>query len=278
MKAVISASRRTDIPAFYLNWLIRVINSGGVKVQNPVYKKISAYVDMRAQSVEWIVLWSRNYAQFLKNRQFFSDYQLFFHFTILSHHRLLEKSNIPITNTIRQMEDLVNYYRPDHIIWRYDPIVCWRENDEIFTNYKSDDFNNLCRTFSSMGIRRCYFSFVTMYSKFKRRFQKKYPRLDLVSGQEKIFGNILADMREISDHYNIRLFSCCNDKLIGFNTYKGSCISGEILNELSAKNRVTQAKTPTREDCGCTKSIDIGDYLKQPCHFGCIYCYANPVL
>jgi len=278
MKTVISASRRTDIPAFYLNWLIQVIKSGGVKVQNPVYKKMSMHVDMRAQSVEWIVLWSRNYAHFLKKHLFFSDYQLFFHFTILSHHRLLEKRNLPMAEAISQMESLIRYYGYDHIIWRYDPIVCWCENKDIFTNYKKNDFDYLCRTFSSMGIRRCYFSFVTMYSKFKRRFEKKYPRLDLLSNREKIFRNVLNEMREISDHYNIRLYSCCNDHLIGLNTYKGSCISGNILNTLNDKNRVTEAKAPTREDCGCTKSIDIGDYLKHPCYFGCMYCYANPVL
>lgn len=278
MKTVISASRRTDIPAFYLNWFMQAIEAGEVHVRNPLYKKTITRVNLKAESVEWIVFWSRNYAQFLRNRSFFSDYQLFFHFTILSHHPLLEKSGLSMATAITQIENLVKYYGPDRIIWRYDPIVFWRENENIFTNYQQEDFRNLCRTFSSMGIRRCYFSYVTGYTKFKQRLRKKYPRFDLISGENILFKPVLREMREISDQYNIHLYSCCNDKLIGFNTQKGGCISGKVLNEISGKKRISEAKTPIRKDCGCTKSVDIGDYLKQPCYFGCIYCYANPVL
>lgn len=278
MKTVISASRRTDIPAFYLDRFIQSIKSGEIQVANPLYKKSFTQVDLRAESVEWIVFWSRNYKQFLKNRTFFSDYQLFFHFTIISHHRLLENGHLSLIHAIRQMEKLVHYYGPDRIIWRYDPIVFWKKNANYFTNYRKDEYSQLCATFSSMGIKRCYISFVTLYNKFRQRFKKKYPGLELVTENHKIFNNVLAEMRSISDRYTVNLYSCCNNKLIGFNTQQGSCISGNVLNSLSPEKRVSEAKAPTRPDCGCTKSIDIGDYIKQPCYYGCIYCYANPVL
>lgn len=84
-------------------------------------------------------------------------------------------------------------------------------------------------------------------------------------------------MKEVAAKNKIQLYSCCNDNLLDEDIVKGSCISGQLLNELSGKKSVSEAKNPSREDCGCTKSVDIGNYDQQPCYFGCIYCYANPV-
>jgi hypothetical protein len=277
MKTIISASRRTDIPAYYLAWFMDKIREGKVVVRNPFYKKQFKTVSLDPDKVEWIVFWSRNYHKFLKNQQFFSDFSLFFHFTIISHHPMLEKACIPLGELIRQMEKLVSYFGSERIIWRYDPIICWEKAKKSQSNYKKTEFMMLCREFSAMGINKCYFSYVTDYHKFKRRFSVQYPNQNILLKNESKFPHILQEMRKISAEYNMSMYSCCDDSLIGENTLKGSCISGKLLNELNGSKTVSEAKIPTREDCGCTRSIDIGDYVKQPCYFGCIYCYANPV-
>jgi hypothetical protein len=277
MKTVISASRRTDIPAYYLNWFMEKIREGEMIVQNPFYKKNYTRVDLRPESVDWIVFWSRNYSKFLRNRSFFQAYRLFFHFTILSHHPLLEKVKVRPEKSIKQMEDLVTHFGSGKIIWRYDPIVCWEDEGRIQSNYNFLEFELFCREFSTMGIKKCYFSYVTDYLKFRRRFIQKYPNLKILPVNQNSIFHILKEMRKISVEYGISLYSCCNDSLLGSNTSRGQCISGSLLNELAGQKTVSEAKTPTRSDCGCTRSIDIGNYLKQPCYFGCIYCYANPV-
>jgi len=277
MKTIISASRRTDIPAFYLSWFMQAIRDREVTVHNPIYRNLTTRVNLHPDKVAWIVFWSRNYAYFLKNRSVFSDYELYFHFTIVSHHPVLEKHSLQQRKTIKQMESLVKYYGPDRITWRYDPIVIWRDTDQIHCNYNSDNFKFLCEQFSGLGMRRCYFSIVTTYLKFRQRFKKKYPGSNLVSWQDEGMEHILKDMQDTAANNDIDLFSCCKDALIGNNVYKGRCISGHNLNQLNNNARVSEAKQPTREDCGCTRSIDIGDYIMQPCHYGCIYCYANPV-
>jgi len=277
MKNVISASRRTDLPAFYLDWFKEKINEGGVFVQNPIYKKKITHVDLNPEKVEWIVFWSRNYSKFLKNRSFFEEYHLFFHFTVISHHPLLEKVKQNSATAVKQMEDLVKHYGSDRVIWRYDPIVCWEDGRKINTNYNENIFKSYCQKFSDLGLKQCYFSYVTNYSKFNNRFKKKYPNLKILPGNNAEISPILEEMQEISAYFGIKLFSCCNDSLLGLNTEKGSCISGPLLNALTGIKVVSEAKTPTRGDCGCTRSIDIGDYIKHPCNFGCIYCYANPV-
>ncbi|MFC2088130.1 DUF1848 family protein, partial [Calditrichota bacterium] len=65
MKTIISASRRTDIPAFYLNWFMNAIKEKIIRVQNPFYKKNYISVDLSPSAVEWIVFWSRNYEKLL---------------------------------------------------------------------------------------------------------------------------------------------------------------------------------------------------------------------
>jgi len=277
MKTIISASRRTDIPAYYLKWFMDKIDEGEVSVQNPLYKKNVTRIDLTPESVEWIVFWSRNYNKFLKNRSFFEGYKLFFHFTILSHHTLLERMSIPRTTAIKQMESLVKYYGSDRIIWRYDPIICWEDDGKVLSNFNKLDFDIYCREFSDLGLNRCYFSYVTDYRKFKNRFRKKYPELKILPEIYVKIEETLKEMRRISAETGVVLYSCCNDAFLGPNTKKGRCISGSLLNELSGKKIVSEAKNPTREDCGCTRSVDIGNYIKHPCYYGCIYCYANPV-
>ena len=276
MKSVISASRRTDIPAFYLNWFMDAIKTGQVEVTNPFYKKNSHIVKLDPDHVQWIVFWSRNYAHFIRHKDFFKDYNLFFHFTILPK-SILEKSNLSIVQASDQIQILAECYGPDSIIWRYDPIVHWIENQTIVSNHDPKKFENLCRIISDFGIQRCYLSFVQSYQKVERRFAKKFPNWQILTMQLNDKLLILNHMIEISQKYSIVLYSCCNDILLkNPGIKKGHCIDGALLNVLDTSERISVAKTPSRKDCGCTRSIDIGDYLKQPCHYGCIYCYANP--
>ena len=276
MKTVISASRRTDIPAFYLEWFMDAIKNKSIQVQNPFYKNNFKTVDLSPSSVEWIVFWSRNYEKFLKKVHFFNQYNLFFHFTILSHHPVLEKTALPLNTALSQMEKLVAKYGADKIIWRYDPIVFWNESGSVQTNYNESEFIYLCMKMQSLGISRCYFSFVTNYKKFNMRFKTQYPDYT-IENNPSYNNNVLKSIKEVTKDYNIQLFSCCNDTLIDESIQKGSCISGKLLNTISGIKNVSEAKSPTRKDCGCTKSVDIGNYTQQPCYFGCIYCYANTV-
>lgn len=277
MKTIISASRRTDIPSFYLKWFIEAIKKRKLTVQNPFYKNKSHEVDLSPSTVQWIVFWSRNYSVFLKHRTVFDDYMLFFHFTINSHNNILEKKSIPIKKALQQTDKIAHIYGPERIIWRYDPIVIWMNGNTSETNFKKNDFSHLCSNMNKMGVAGCYFSFVSPYTKFLRRFNKMYPKLKIKNNQLELKNKILNEMLEIAYKNNISLFSCCNDSLIQEGVKKGRCISGKYLNQLCGEKIVSEAKSPTRKDCGCTRSIDIGDYVSQPCYFGCIYCYANPV-
>ncbi len=276
MKTVISASRRTDIPAFYLSWFKDAIRAGFVEVANPLYPAQIRTIDLTPHSVGWIVFWSRNYAPFLKEPDFFDAYHLFFHFTILPQSKL-EPVAIPWRTALRQMEILALRFGPERIIWRYDPLVFWNENGTMHSNHSPEKFKELCRTVGSFGVERCYTSFAFPYSKFTRRFKQAFPADSLINPEFPLQQTTLSQMAETAAAYGLQLYSCSNDTLLKIpGVKKGRCIDGNLLRQLEPDTKISTARTPTRTDCGCTKSIDIGNYRAQPCAFGCIYCYANP--
>ena len=277
MKTVISASRRTDIPAFYLDWFIEQIQQGYVDTTNPFNPLQKKRVSLLPQDAEWIVFWSRNYHHFIKKRAAFNNYNLFFHFTILPKSDF-EKSAIPLSSAINQLKALAELYGQERIIWRYDPLIYWREKGILQTNHHIQDFEFLCRDIAQTGVNRCYISFVHPYKKFTDRIHKKFHGRNIVSLTLRKKEEIIKRMIDISARYRIKLYSCSNDELLSIKGIeKGHCINGRELNLFTEKKLVSEAKSPSRPGCGCTKAIDIGSYIQHPCYFGCIYCYANPL-
>lgn len=277
MKTVISASRRTDIPAFYLDWFIDCVREGMVRVANPFNRTQVRQVSLSPDDVAWIVFWSRNYSHFLKKKDLFRDYELFFHFTILSGSEL-EKASPPPGRTLDQLKRLAGFYGGERVIWRYDPIVFWRDDGGVQSNFNLSDFDKIARIAAAAGVRRCYTSFAHPYKKFLTRFTQKFPEKQVVYPDFEKKSVLTKSMVEVLTAHGLDLYACCNDDLLRMaKVRKGHCIDGPLLNNLVPTEKVSVAAHASRDQCGCSRSIDVGDYLRQPCNFGCIYCYANPL-
>lgn len=57
---IISASRRTDIPAFYADWIVQRVREGYCEVPNPVRPSQVSRISLRVADVDAIVFWTRN--------------------------------------------------------------------------------------------------------------------------------------------------------------------------------------------------------------------------
>lgn len=57
---VITASVRTDIPAFYSEWFIKQIHQGYVHVPNPFYPGKIKHISLRKENVDAIIFWTKN--------------------------------------------------------------------------------------------------------------------------------------------------------------------------------------------------------------------------
>ncbi len=124
-------------------------------------------------------------------------------------------------------------------------------------------------------MERCYFSFVTEYNKVKRNFEEFQKSKDLtITDRSADFKIELAnELAAIAGRFGIEMFSCCGDNLIGERIKKAHCIDGSIIESLFFPEGLQYSQKPTRKDCGCTESTDIGTY--DTCPHGCVYCYAN---
>lgn len=279
MKRVISASRRTDLVAFFPEWLSSVLEAETARVFGP--SGHSYTVDLSPQRVHTIVLWSKNFSKLIHNAYHLWDLlwkydQLYFHFTITGLGGSFVELTVPPPDVaLSQLEALVGIAGiPDRISVRFDPIVYWEEEGKIWTNLHF--FEALAPKISQRGIKDVRISFAQWYKKAKRRAEKHdFAYVDPPIQEKKEAAKILAQIAEV---WNLHLYSCSQDFLVEVpGVSPSSCIDGHLLQSLHPQNELVSFRKDKsqRAQCRCTESVDIGSYT-QSCPHACLYCYANP--
>jgi hypothetical protein len=279
MKRVISASRRSDLVAFFPEWLSESIRKQEAQVLGP--SGYSYKVNLEPQEVHTFVLWSKNFANILKDsfgiRKALEAFdQLYFHFTITGLGGSFIEHGVPSSQTaLDQLDPLIEIAgKPERISVRFDPILFWKEETEKRTNLYY--FERMAPVLDARGIRNIRFSFAQWYGKSKRRASKyRFSYFDPPPEEKIQYAQYLA---ETARSNNLQLYSCSQNFLTQVEEVRpSSCIDGELLQSLHPESEsVSQRKDKTqRSECGCTDSVDIGSYT-QTCPHSCIYCYANP--
>lgn len=280
-KKVISASRRTDLVAFFPKDLSRVLEEEKACVLGPSGHTYT--VDLSPDRVHTIVLWSKNFENLIENRfnlrKRLKKYgQLYFHFTVTGLGSTFLESGVPLPEkALLQLEPLLKVAgRPERISVRFDPIVRWTEEGRIKTNLYF--FQDLASALASKGIRTVRFSFAQWYRKSKRRAEKAgFFYLDPSREEKKKDAAVLVS---IAQAHGIRLYSCSQNFLTEVDgILPSSCIDGALLQRFHplGEEASTIKDKSQRSECGCTESVDIGSYT-QTCPHCCLYCYANPKL
>jgi hypothetical protein len=264
---VISASRRTDIPAFYGEWLLNRLGEGFCDVLHPYAKKLFR-VSLKPEDVGAIVFWSKNYGPLLPKLDSVEAVtkNLFFHFTITAN-RDLELRTPDYREAIRDYIHLAERYSPDHVIWRFDPLcITDRVSFEIY-----EERFAACAELLKGSAASCIISFAHPYRKMMNNLRKytSHTLVPVSTEEQKAYAERLAKR---AAGYGIKLLACCNDHLLSEHVGKARCIDGPKLSLLFGTALDTRAAA-SRKECGCTKSIDIGAY--DTCGHGCVYCYAN---
>jgi len=268
MRAVISASRRTDIPAHYYDWLRQGLERGVVEVTQPVNQRVST-VSLRDDDVHTIVLWSKNFSRVVRDLDFWRRRPLFFNFT-LNDCPELEPNVPPLGHRLDQMRILADAFGPERINWRFDPVVYWEEG----RRNNLGGFVALADRIAELKIARCTFSFMTLYRKTIVRGRRlgiafHDPPLEQ---QRDVASWLALETRQ----RGMVLLNCCNDGLEQIeNLERGRCIDGRLLAQLAGEPCSVERDTTQRKQCGCTVSRDIGSYW-MVCPHACRYCYANP--
>ena len=281
---VISASRRTDIPAFYMPWFMEQIRKGFFEVVNPFNQRVSI-VPATVDRVHTIVLWSKNFGPFIDKaygpQLQDQGFHLFFNFTINSENRDLEPNVPPLSERLAQLAHLCSHYGPRAVNWRYDPLCFYRTAPGKLRD-NLNDFSIIADHAATSGISRCITSFMDHYPKIGRRLASR-PGFEFVDPplSEKI--RTILGMEARLAALKINLFTCCEKELVQAlpgtsSVAPGSCIPNDLLVDLygGLLSLRKDSGQRVRAGCGCKVSVDIGSYRQHPCYHNCLFCYANP--
>lgn len=244
------------------------LREGFVTYPNPFGGQVYR-VSLRSDDVHSIVFWSKDYAPLLDHLDELEDrrYRSYFHYTITGAPQAWE----PYAPSWRQSADtflrLAERTDPRRIQWRFDPIIF---TDEQGVEFYVERFHEIARMLAG-ATARCYFSFGVFYGKVQRKLRRAEIRfLDPPLSQKSELAGKLTD---VAACYDITLYSCCQDRLVAGKVKKAHCVDGDLLAELFPDRPHVSKHQPTREQCGCVASRDIGMY--DTCPHGCIYCYAT---
>lgn len=264
---IISASRRTDIPAYYSDWFFNRIKEKYVLVRNPMNIRQVSKISLSREVCDGIVFWTKNPLPMMNRLDEISEYPYYFQFTLNAYDndiekRLPSKSDVLIPAFIK-LADMIGKER---VIWRYDPILF---NKKYTPDYHIKYFEMLVQRLCGYT-EKCTVSFLDNYRSINKNM--KILNVSDISDSEKY--ELIGRMAQTAKRYGIYIETCAEAAdFTNLGVGKASCIDAERLGKIGGVRLKSQKDKNQRKECGCTESIDIGTY--NTCRNGCMYCYAN---
>ncbi len=266
---IISASYKTDIPAFYGQWFVNRLAAGYCLMRNPMNRKVIR-VPMTRNEVEGIVFWTKNFRPFMKHVHVVeaSGIPFIVQYTINGYPKSLENHVVDWRKSVETAKDLAARFGPRCVAWRYDTVIFSRETPPTF---HIENFSRIADALQGVT-DEVVISFMQLYRKTARNMDKMAvdhanswwdPSLE----EKRVLASQLFQLARDRD---ITLTICSQPEIVTIQP-SSRCIDSGRLEAVGG--RLISAKTlGNRPGCECAASRDIGDY--DTCPHGCVYCYA----
>ncbi|MBM4063629.1 MAG: DUF1848 domain-containing protein [Planctomycetes bacterium] len=272
---IVSASRRTDVPAFYARWFVQRIRAGFCRVPNPFCRSQVGRVSLLPADVDVICFWTRNPRPLLRwlDELDARGHRYFFHCTVLGHPRELDPRAPALDVAIATVRELAARIGPERVIWRFDPIVLSPVSgpDEHLARFRT-----IAERLAG-ATRRCVVSVMDRYRKIEPRLRALAARGVAVAAapeREPGFARLLEGIAGIAARHGMAIRSCAEQlDLRPYGIAPGACIDGDYLRATFGLAELPGRDPNQRAACGCLASRDIGEY--DSCPYGCAYCYAT---
>ncbi|SUD41176.1 Domain of uncharacterised function (DUF1848) [Ectopseudomonas mendocina] len=270
---IISASRRTDIPAFYSEWFVNRMREGFLLTRNPFNAHQVRRVSLRPEDVEALVFWTRNPSKIMSflPEMDAQGYRYYFQYTITGYPRTIEKS---VPNPLRAIETFIELSQQigsDKVVWRYDPIL-------LSNLLPLEEHKRLFSKIAGMlagKTSRVVISFADFYKKTEKNLKQVNGLIcsDITQQQDQLL-ELSAYMAEIAISHGMEIKSCAEAvDVTNAGVSHGKCIDDALIKDVFGLSLDGKKDSGQREACGCIKSVDIGVY--NTCLHGCSYCYAT---
>ena len=266
---IISASRRTDIPAFYTQWFMNRIRAGFCIYPNPLYPQQLYRVSLRSEDVLGIVFWTRHPAPLAQHLAELDKggYVYYFQYTVVGYPQSVDLRSPSLDTAIKTFGDLSSCIGPDKVIWRYDPIIL---NPGISATWHQDNFRRIADSLSG-HTHRVVISVIDPYARTQRRLGAAEGD---VSYMPEAYSDVLRTIVAEARSRNLSVQSCAEASLQTDGIVPGSCVDASLLHSLAGRLPPKRLRLhKQREGCLCHESVDVG--VNDSCGFGCQYCYAT---
>jgi len=294
---IISASRSTDIPAFYSDWFFNRLKKGYLVWNNP-FNGVPLYVTFKKTRL--IVFWSKNPKPIIRHLDYLDDNGInyYFQFTLNDYdNEKLEEFVPKLDRRIETFIELSEKIGKEKVIWRFDPYILTNTMGVNELLKKTEKIGDLLKDYTN----KLVFSFADI--KIYKKVQKNLSRdsIPYVEFDEKSMNELAHGLQELNKKWGLEIATCAEKiDLKKYNILHNKCIDDELMkklfynddalmNFLGYEYKKADLFDPTsklvavkiknlkdkgqRIECGCIASKDIGQY--NTCPHGCVYCYAN---
>lgn len=263
---IVSCSRRTDIPAFYGDWLFRRLQEGFCYVRNPMNPRQLTKVPLNPHVVDGVVFWTKNPAPVLDRLEALAEYPWYFQFTLTPYGEDLERNLPPKEELVEVFRRLSRMAGKERVVWRYDPIVI---TGKYSPAWHLRSFQRMAESLAGYT-EKCTVSFLDIY----RKIEKNIRPLGVILPETPEKMELLAQFRSIAGACGLELDTCAEELPVEqLGIARAACIDGRRLERIGGWRLKTPKDKNQRPACGCLASVDIGAY--NTCFHGCQYCYAN---
>ncbi len=268
-KMIVSASYRTDVPAFYGPWFRNRFRAGFCRVVNP-YGGPPARIDLK-EGVDGYVFWTRHAAPFLpvlaEVRR--AGFPFVVQYTVTGYPRMLEEGVVETAASVALVRRLSADYGGRAVVWRYDPILL---TDQTPAEWHVRNFSGLAGRLAG-AVDEVVVSFVQPYRKTARNLAsaariRNFSWRDPPAEEKR---QAVARLAAIAGDHGMTLSLCTQPELESATARGARCIDAGRLSDVAGRPIGARTKG-NRPGCLCAESRDIGAY--DSCPQGCVYCYA----
>ncbi len=259
---ILNISGRTDIVAFYSDWLINRLEEGFIDVRNPFNPKMVSRIML--DDVDLLFFCTKNPIPILDKIKDIKK-KTYFHVTLTSYKKDIEPYLPPKKDIIEAIKKISGIIGKDNLVIRYDPVFI---NDKYTLEYHVNAFDKLCDLLDGY-VEKILISFIDDY----KNVRNNYKVLNYRQLTEKDYKEIGTSFSESARKHNIVVHTCAEFRdLTEYGFVKDECMSKELALKLTGK-KYKRWKARKNVPCECVEMVDIGVY--NSCKHFCKYCYAN---
>ena len=275
MPAIISASRRTDIPAFYFDWFVNRVGAGFCEAPNPFNAKQVRRVSLRPEDVDCVVFWTKDPAPAMGRLDELGELRdrCLFLFTLNAYPRELEPRMPSPAARVEAFRRLADMLGPERVVWRYDPIIL---SNRTPCAWHADAFGDLARRLRGATCR-VILSFLDFYRKTVRRLKPLEEAGWRFSADREDTPEARGLIRAIAGsalENGIEARTCAEPlDYTAQGAPPGACLDGALILRLFNASGHEEGDPGQRGPCRCAKGYDVG--AVDTCLHACVYCYST---